>query len=78
MNGILFKSIKKNLIQSRSKKRAWVDELPVVLWSFRTTPSHEKGETPFSLVYGSEAVLPAEARLLTYRQVGFHEEENDQ
>ncbi|GAA0167470.1 hypothetical protein LIER_22398 [Lithospermum erythrorhizon] len=33
MNQILFKGIKKNLIQSISKKGAWVDELPVVLWS---------------------------------------------
>ncbi|GAA0154346.1 hypothetical protein LIER_37858 [Lithospermum erythrorhizon] len=66
MNNILFKGIKKNMIQSESKKGVWVDELPMVLWSLRTTPSHATGETPFSLVYGSEVVLPAEARLPTY------------
>ncbi|XP_071700350.1 uncharacterized protein [Rutidosis leptorrhynchoides] len=38
----------------------WVDELPKVLWAHRTTPKASTGETPFSLVYGSEAVVPAE------------------
>ncbi|GAA0150111.1 hypothetical protein LIER_09122 [Lithospermum erythrorhizon] len=66
------------MIQSESKKGAWIDELPVVMWSLRTTPSHATGETPFSLVYGSEAVLPAEVSLPTFRQLGFHEKENDQ
>ncbi|GAA0158497.1 hypothetical protein LIER_15505 [Lithospermum erythrorhizon] len=45
--------------------------------SLRTTPSHATGETPFNLVYGLKAVLPAEAGLPTYRQIGFSEEEND-
>ncbi|GAA0161091.1 hypothetical protein LIER_39162 [Lithospermum erythrorhizon] len=54
------------MIQSESKKGAWVDELPVVLWCLRTTPSHATGETPFNMVYGLEAVLPAEAGLPTY------------
>ncbi|GAA0165142.1 hypothetical protein LIER_20619 [Lithospermum erythrorhizon] len=35
----------------------------------RTTPSHITGETPFSLMYGLEAVLPAEAGIPTYRQL---------
>ncbi|XP_073120994.1 uncharacterized protein [Henckelia pumila] len=33
---------------------------PGVLWSCRTTPRTATGETPFSLVYGSEAVIPVE------------------
>ena len=40
----------------------WVDEVPLVLWSIRTTPSKATGETPFSLVYGAEAVLPTELK----------------
>ncbi|GAA0165689.1 hypothetical protein LIER_21022 [Lithospermum erythrorhizon] len=78
MNRILFKGIKKNPIQIRSNKGECVDELPVVLWSLRTTPSQATGETLFSLVYGLETVLPAEAGLPTYRQTGFTEEENGQ
>jgi len=36
----------------------WVAELPLVLWSLRTTPSRAISYTPFFMVYGSEAVLP--------------------
>jgi transposase InsO family protein len=38
----------------------WVKELPSILWALRTTPSRATGHTPFSLVYGSEAMLPTE------------------
>ena len=38
--------------------RRWIDELPVVLWSIRSTPNRATGQTPFALVYGAEAVLP--------------------
>lgn len=40
----------------------WVEELLSVLWAYRTTPRTSTGETPFSMVYSSEAVLPAEIR----------------
>ena len=40
--------------------RNWIEELPVVLWSIRTTPNRATGQTPFALVYGAEAVLPTE------------------
>ena len=43
--------------------RRWIDELSVVLWSIRTMPNRATGHTPFSLMYGAEAVLPIE---LTY------------
>jgi hypothetical protein len=36
----------------------WIKELPSVLWALQMTPSHSTGHTPFSLVYGSEAMLP--------------------
>ncbi|GAA0163841.1 hypothetical protein LIER_19614 [Lithospermum erythrorhizon] len=71
INHILLKGIKNNMIQSESKKGVWIEELPVVLWSLRTTPSHATGETSFNLVYGSEVVLPSEVGIPTYRQLGF-------
>jgi transposase InsO family protein len=40
----------------------WVDQVPSVLWSLRTTTTRSTGETPFSLVYGAEAVLPTELK----------------
>ena len=40
-------------------KRIWLDELPSVLWAYRTTMRTPIGETPFKLAYGSDAVIPA-------------------
>ncbi|KAG7530154.1 Integrase catalytic core [Arabidopsis suecica] len=53
-------------ILSNPKKRlshlkgGWYDKLQSVLLAYRTTPRRLTGETPFSLVYGMEAVVPAE------------------
>ena len=54
--------------------RNWIEELPVVLWSIRTTPNRATGQTPFALVYGAEAVLPTELvygspRVLAYDEL---------
>src|ERR1043165_7215090 len=43
-----------------TKRSGWVDELPHVLWAHRTLPKTSNGETPFSLTYGTEAVIPTE------------------
>jgi hypothetical protein len=32
----------------------------MVLWSLRMTPSHATSHTPFFMIYGAEAVLPAD------------------
>ncbi|KAK9074310.1 hypothetical protein SSX86_006908 [Deinandra increscens subsp. villosa] len=42
------------------KKKNWLEELPHVLWAHRTNPKTSTGESPFSLTYGTEAVIPAE------------------
>ena len=54
--------------------RRWIDELPVVLWSLRTSPNRATRQTPFSLVNGAEAVIPTELiygspRVLAYDEV---------
>ena len=38
-----------------------------VLWAYRTTPKTAIQETPFALVYGTEAVIPAELEVETQR-----------
>ena len=38
----------------------WVAEVPVILWSLRTTPNQSTGFTPFFLAYGAEAILPSD------------------
>ncbi|XP_070035667.1 uncharacterized protein [Nicotiana tomentosiformis] len=41
-------------------KGLWPEILPEVLWSYRTTPKTSTRETPYSLVYGTDAVIPVE------------------
>ncbi|GJZ38388.1 reverse transcriptase domain-containing protein [Tanacetum coccineum] len=47
--------------------QGWVDELPHVLWAHSTTPKSSNRETPFSLVFGSEVVVPIEISIETKR-----------
>ncbi|KAJ9536787.1 hypothetical protein OSB04_un000011 [Centaurea solstitialis] len=61
-NKVIINSIRKRLKGAKGK---WVDELPSVLWANRTTPRASTGQTPYSLVYGCEAVLPIEAQIPT-------------
>lgn len=49
----------------------WVDELNKLLWSCWTTPSLATRETPFSLSYGIEAVIPIEIGMPSPRIVQF-------
>ena len=42
-----------------------MEEFPNILWTYRTTPRSSTGETPFSLTYGVEAVIPLEIGLPT-------------
>jgi hypothetical protein len=58
-NGLICNDIKNRLLAPLEKaKHPWVDELPSVLWSLRTTPNAATQETPFFLVHDAEAVLP--------------------
>ncbi|GJR42921.1 reverse transcriptase domain-containing protein, partial [Tanacetum coccineum] len=45
----------------------WIEELPHILWAHRTTIKSSHGDTPFSLTYVTEAVIPAEIGMPTYR-----------
>jgi hypothetical protein len=60
-NGLILASIKPRLVEPlECSAGCWVEELPSVLWSLRTTPNRSVGFTPFFLVYGAEAVLPTD------------------
>ncbi|GKC78671.1 reverse transcriptase domain-containing protein, partial [Tanacetum coccineum] len=43
-----------------------IKEIPHVLWAHRTIIKSSHGDTPFSLTYGTEAVIRAEIRMPTY------------
>ncbi|GKD49347.1 reverse transcriptase domain-containing protein [Tanacetum coccineum] len=44
--------------QLTRSQQGWVDNLAKTLWIHRTLPRNSEKETPFSLTYGSEAVIP--------------------
>ena len=54
-----------------------MDELPHVLWTYRTTPRRSTGETTFSMTYGAEAVIPLEFGFPTSRTDQFNVKENN-
>ena len=57
MNKILIKIISK---MSQEYTRGWATHLPDDLWAYRKSPKSATGFSPFSLVYGTEVVSPAE------------------
>ena len=72
------KTIKDNLKKKLEQlKGTWADELPMVLWAHRTTPKEATGETPFSLVFRTKALIPAEVGLPSYRVENFTKQGND-
>nr|GEY65947.1 reverse transcriptase domain-containing protein [Tanacetum cinerariifolium] len=55
----------------------WVEELPHVLWAHRTMVKSSHDDTPFSLTYGTEAVIPAKIGMPTYRTTAVDVVNND-
>ena len=74
-NRTLLKIIKTKLDDA---KGAWPEELPNVLWAYRTIARTPTGETPFRLSYGTEAVILVEVGVTSTRQAAFSEEGNDE
>ncbi|XP_070045918.1 uncharacterized protein [Nicotiana tomentosiformis] len=56
-NKVIINNLKKRLEESKGK---WPEVLPGVLWAYRTTTKIGTRETPFSFVYGAEALIPVE------------------
>ena len=54
-NKTLLTALKKRLDLAKGK---WVDELPGVLWAYRTTARRPTGISLFALTYGMEAIVP--------------------
>ncbi|XP_050247585.1 uncharacterized protein LOC126695025 [Quercus robur] len=73
-NRTLLKIIKTKLDEA---KGVWPEELPNVLWAYRTTARTPTGETPFKLTYGTEAVIPVEVGVTSVRRGTFTEGLND-
>ncbi|KAM2646678.1 hypothetical protein TB1_000009 [Malus domestica] len=72
------KIIKRTLKTSLDKAKGyWPEFVPQVLWSYRTLYQISTGETPFSLAFGTEAVVPVELEQATFRVQNYMQREND-
>ena len=70
MNGL-----KKRLDNAKGR---WVEELPHVLWRYQTTPRRSTGETPFSMTYRVETVIPIETGFPTLKTSLFSPSSNNE
>ncbi|XP_065627776.1 uncharacterized protein LOC136066811 [Quercus suber] len=75
VNKIIVGGLKKRLDDAKGR---WVEELPHVLWAYKTMPRRSTGETPFSMTYGAEAVILIETNFPTLRTSNFTTDENDE
>ena len=71
----LLKIIKTQLDEA---KGIWPEELPSVLWKYRTTVRTPAREIPFRLAYKSKAVTPVEVGLTSYRVDNYDERRNSE
>ncbi|GJY40920.1 reverse transcriptase domain-containing protein [Tanacetum coccineum] len=56
----------------------WIEELSHVLWAHRTMIKSSHGDTSFSFTYGTEAVIPVEIGMPTYRTAVVDAVHNDE
>ncbi|XP_038695477.1 uncharacterized protein LOC119992757 [Tripterygium wilfordii] len=70
------KNMKKIIEKMAVTYKDWSEKLPYALYDYRTSVWTSTGETPFSLVYGIEVVLPVEVEITSLRiaiEVGLEE-----
>ncbi|CAL9020937.1 unnamed protein product [Prunus brigantina] len=75
INKIIKKLLKRQL---NNAKGAWPEKLPEALWAIRTSFRTSIGETPFSLDFGSKAVVPIEIGEPSYRTESFSPKANEE
>ncbi|XP_057459267.1 uncharacterized protein LOC130749928 [Actinidia eriantha] len=70
-NRTILRNLKARLERSKSE---WAKELPSILWAYHTTSRAPTGETPYSMVFGTESVIPVEIRMPSFRTSTFSKE----
>ena len=66
MNGTIEmtnKNVKKIIAKATETYKDWHEKLPFALHAYRTGVRTSTGVTPYSLIYGMEAVLPIEVEI---------------
>ena len=72
---VLLRGLKRRL---QKAKGTWVEEVPRIVWAYHTTPQSTTKETPFNLVYGSNAMIPVEIQKNSPRFQNFVAEESNE
>ena len=73
---MILDTLRKRLYQKEEKHPSrWLKELLVVVWGLRTQASRSTSVSPYFLVYGSEAILPADIAFLAPRVENYDEEQ---
>ncbi|GFZ11448.1 hypothetical protein Acr_22g0008460 [Actinidia rufa] len=73
-NRTILRNLKARLERSKSE---WAEDLPSILWAYHTTSRIPTGETPYSLVFGTESVIPVEIGMPNFRTSNFDREINE-
>ena len=66
--------MKKRLDQAKGQ---WVEELPGILWSARSTEKRATRETPFRLAFDTEVIIPAEIGSPSFQIQHYSPEQNE-
>jgi hypothetical protein len=75
---MILDTLKKRLYEKEQKHPGkWLKELLAMVWGLRTQPSHNTAVSPYFMVFGSEAVLPADVAFGAPR-VEHYDENSDQ
>jgi len=64
-NKVILIELRKRLDTAKGR---WPEELIEVLWAYKCTPQSSTNESPFSLVYGADAMIPVEIGEPSLRQ----------
>ena len=57
VNRVILRGLRRRLEKA---KGGWAEEVPRIFCSYHTTPHSNPRETPFNLVYGTDAMIPVE------------------
>jgi hypothetical protein len=75
-NGVILDALKKRMYRENDKAPGrWIKELPVVVCGLRTQPSRNTSVSPYFMVYGAQAVLPADIEFRSPRIKNYNEDQ---
>ena len=73
---MILDALKKRLFQKEEKHPGrWLKDLPAMVWGLHTQASRSTGVSPYFLVYGSKAILPADIAFRAPRVEHYNEEQ---